>query len=536
MELNQDQDQHAHTRSTSEPVSVPQITRKRGASLRQGYQEGVWAVLLALIPTLLVTLLFRLPNPLNPLVERVMEWTPVDVAVIMLDVLGIWAKPLALWGGFAIAMVLGGVAGALYPLRAWEREQAGYIQVALRAGILAALAAGSFALLVRPRSVVTMLVLYGCTLALIHFFQSRTTKRIAVQSSRRAFVRESAATLGIILVLSSLSIGDMLLRQFQGIGRTTRKLFEWEPPLPRNPEIAAITGITPEVTSIDEFYIMSKNLEDPVSSFGVDDAVADGSWTLEISGHVERPLTLSMNDILRMPRTDQYVTMQCISNTIGGKLMSTALFSGVPLARILERAGVKPNAVKVAFSAPDEHHDSLSIEDAMRDDVLLAYAMNGETLSFDHGYPLRLHIPGIYGFKNVKWLTRIVVFESDYLGHWQQRGWTDSAIIHVTSRIDVIQPQGDKLLLAGIAFGGNSGISKVEVRRQDGGEWTPVILHAPAIGHSTWVQWSGSLPFVPGESRYQVRAFDAAGKPQLERNSIQFPDGATGLHSVYVKF
>jgi DMSO/TMAO reductase YedYZ molybdopterin-dependent catalytic subunit len=518
---------------TLPPETAP--ARRRFVLLRKSYQEGVWAVLLALLPALLVTLLFRTPNPLNPLVERVMEWTPVDVAVILLQVLGIWAKPFALWGGFAIAMVAGGLAGALYP---WRDRQLGYAstaEITLRLVLLLALAGGTFALLARPQSLVTMIILYAGTIALIHYMQSRPQTSTPLPA-RRAFLRESVATLGIVLALSGLSVGDMLLRQLKGIGRTTVKLFDWSPPPPRKPDIANIEGITQEVTPVPQFYIMSKNLEDPGSAVGLDDAIADGTWALEVTGHVDRPLRLSIEEIKALSRRDQYVTMECISNTVGGSLMSTAYFSGVPLRLILERAGMRPGALKIAFRAPDDHTDSLPVALAMQDEVLLAYGMNGSTLSYDHGYPLRLHVPGIYGFKNVKWLTQIEVTTENYQGHWQQRGWTDDATIHTTSRIDVIRPEDGKLLLAGIALAGTRGISQVEVRREGDPSWTPAELHTPPLSGITWIQWRAWLPFIPGEGRYQVRATDGTGAPQSEKYKLQFPDGAEGLHSVYVKF
>ena len=174
-----------------------------------------------------------------------------------------------------------------------------------------------------------------------------------------------------------------------------------------------------EVITPKDFYTVSKNLIDP--------SVEMSNWSLKIDGLVERPTTFLYADMTALPSYSDYYTLQCISNEVGGELWGNAHWKGVRLVELLTRVGLKPGIQNVVFHAEDGYTDSIALDAALRADALLAYEMNGEVLPKEHGYPARLLIPGIYGMKNVKWITRIELVDYDYKGFWAKQGWDDAA-------------------------------------------------------------------------------------------------------------
>jgi DMSO/TMAO reductase YedYZ molybdopterin-dependent catalytic subunit len=184
-------------------------------------------------------------------------------------------------------------------------------------------------------------------------------------------------------------------------------------------EFPNLNNLALEVTPTKDFYVVSKNAFDP--------EVDAERWRLEITGLVESPLTLSYDEVKSLPAVEQYATLCCISNEVGGDLIGNALWRGVRLKDLFERAGLKPGVVDVALHASDGYTDSISLARAVQDGTLLVYEMNGEPLKPEHGYPLRLLVPGIYGMKNVKWITGLEAIDYDLKGFWQRRGWDDRA-------------------------------------------------------------------------------------------------------------
>jgi DMSO/TMAO reductase YedYZ molybdopterin-dependent catalytic subunit len=151
------------------------------------------------------------------------------------------------------------------------------------------------------------------------------------------------------------------------------------------------------------------------------------TWELEISGLVENPYMLKYDEILALPQISVYATLETISNPIGGPSIGNAVWTGVPLKIILEKAGIKDSAIKVVFYCEDGYSTAIKIEEALKDDAILAYKMNGKTLAPEHGYPLRAVIPGKYGMKWAKWINRIELTDKDYKGYWESLGWSDYA-------------------------------------------------------------------------------------------------------------
>ena len=240
-----------------------------------------------------------------------------------------------------------------------------------------------------------------------------------------------------------------------------------------------------------------------------------------------------------MPSTEQYVTLQCISNLVGGDLVGTAKWTGVPLAEVLERAGgTGPGAVRVVFHAVGGYSDSLPVAKALDRATVVAYGMNDRSLPRAHGFPARIIAPGIYGMKNVKWLERIEVVDYDYQGYWQRSdGWDNVAEIKTASRIDVpreLTSLRDAGVVAGLAWAGDRGIRRVEVSLDGGTSWAPATLRRQ-LARAAWRQWRLPLPAgVSGRRTVKVRATDGRGELQTPREAPPHPSGASGYHHVDV--
>jgi DMSO/TMAO reductase YedYZ molybdopterin-dependent catalytic subunit len=305
------------------------------------------------------------------------------------------------------------------------------------------------------------------------------------------------------------------------------------PPQPNYGSIVPVPHLSSEITPNDQYYVVSKNLlADPV--------VNGQSWRLTIGGQVEQPYTLTYAELLTLPMRRQYESMMCISNEVGGPYMSNALWEGVPLNVLLQRARPKPGATKVVFSCADDYSDSIHLTKALEPTTVLAVRMNGQTLPERHGYPLRLLVPGIYGMKHAKWITRIEVVNYDYQGYWQQRGWSDEAQIRMTTRIDTpldgSRLQANSLAyIAGVAFSGERGISEVDVSFDLGQSWRRATLKRP-LSALTWVLWElpWRVPSQAGSYTITARAIDLQGNVQDPRPAPPLPDGASGYHTITV--
>jgi hypothetical protein len=282
-----------------------------------------------------------------------------------------------------------------------------------------------------------------------------------------------------------------------------------------------IDGLALELTPTSDFYQVSKNASDP--------AVDAARWRLQITGLVESPLSFSFDEIQGLPSVEQYATLECISNEVGGDLVSSALWQGVRLKDLLQKAVPKPGVVTVVLRAADGYTDSIPLERAQADGTILAYRMNGMLLDLTHGFPVRLIAPGIYGMKNVKWVTGVELINHDYKGYWQARGWDNRAEYKTMSRIDTpTKTIGEKTTVAGVAFAGDRGISKVEVSTDGGKTWEAADL-TMALSAYTWVLWHKDwMPESKGPKVLVVRATDGRGVTQTSEHAPPIPDGASG--------
>jgi hypothetical protein len=277
---------------------------------------------------------------------------------------------------------------------------------------------------------------------------------------------------------------------------------------------------------VPHFYVNSKNTTDPIQ-------LAE-NWALRITGLVDNPLTLSYSQLLSLPRTDLYATLRCVDNPIDGHLMSTALWSGVRISTLLSLARPMANANTIVFHAADEYDEPFAFADLSPEAALLAYAMNGETLTQSHGAPVRALLPGWYGFRNIKWLQELELTTQHVGGFWEHTGWT-AGKVHPVARIDVVQVLNSlSVQVAGVAFGGPGGISEVQVR-VDSGPWLATKLNIPALSSYTWVQWRVVLTAAAKQFHLTARLIDRDGAPQDMQAQSVYPGGSSGLHTVEVK-
>jgi len=288
-------------------------------------------------------------------------------------------------------------------------------------------------------------------------------------------------------------------------------------------------ALTKPITPNDEFY---------VTSYRSPPTIRINDWSLSIKGLVDHPITLNYDQLLARPTVSQIVTLECVGNTVGGEFISTAVWEGIPLRSLLVEAGARPDAYDVVFRAADGYSDSVRLDRAMTGDVMIARKMNDVPLPLGHGFPARVIVPGVYGMKNVQWLTEIEIVEQDYKGYYAKKGWTDEAIIKTTSRIDVPEHgstiKGFRHKVEGLAFAGTRGIRAVEISTDGGEHWMPTVLDAP-LSFASWVFWHYDWT-VPKPGRYTlvVRATDGTGALQTSIEQDPAPDGATGLDEITI--
>lgn len=335
----------------------------------------------------------------------------------------------------------------------------------------------------------------------------------------------AAAGLGAGALIGRLRSGDA------AVGRD-RALPEPSDPAERLPDGVqpAVPGITPFVTANPDFYRVDIALTTP--------RVDADSWSLPITGMIERPTTLTYTDILEMPMIERWITLSCVSNQVGGPYVSTARWLGVPLRELLERVGVQSGAEQIFATGADGFSCSVPLAAVMDGrDAMLAIGMNGEQLPVAHGFPARLLVPGLFGFVSAaKWLTglRLTTYADD-VAYWTERGWATDAPALTQTRIDVPEPlarvPAGEVMIAGMAWAQHRGVAEVEVR-VDEGDWERAELAADA-GKDLWRAWSYRWSSTgSGRHDVEVRTTDRTGQTQPRERTEPFPDGARGWHSV----
>lgn len=293
-----------------------------------------------------------------------------------------------------------------------------------------------------------------------------------------------------------------------------------------------IGGLSPLITPNADFYRIDTALQVP--------AVDPATWRLRVTGMVENEFEISFDEILALPLSETITTLMCVSNEVGGDLIGNAVWLGYPLRELLAKAEPKPGADMVLSTSIDGFTASTPLEILQEEDrnSILAVGMNGAPLPAEHGFPVRMVVPGLYGYVSAtKWVTelKVTTFDDD-AAYWTHRGWSERGPIKIGSRIDVpsarASVEAGTVAVAGVAWAQHTGIRGVEVR-VDGGPWTPARLAAP-ISSDTWVQWVYEWDAAPGDYVLEARATDTAGERQSGTPVPVVPDGAEGWHSVPV--
>jgi DMSO/TMAO reductase YedYZ molybdopterin-dependent catalytic subunit len=495
---------------------------------RSGLLIGGVAALLAAVVMLLLASLWGTPVLPQLLADRLIALIPVDLFGTVLDSLKSRAKPLTLVGLTLLLVVIGGLVGGMLAARAERDGRASRFFAPVTAVtwlILAFVAAplGGIGLIGRDSVagswatgiafLLAAMVYAGVTVLGLLLIGDQAAE---TDPSRRRFIK--LASLGLPALLAIAYLGRFVVRLAEKSAAA---------PVPASAEAALTAPLTP----VGDFYVVSKNFVDP--------SVSATDWQLQVKGMVQNPRAYQYAEITARPSLKKITTLECISNEVGGNYISTGEWTGFPLRDLLADAGVQSGAVKVVLRAADDYSDSIPMDAALNPDTILVYALDGQPLPKEHGYPLRLIAPGIYGMKNVKWIKSIELVNTDYKGYWQQQGWSDIATVQTMSRIDTPRPHnrvlvGRETLVGGVAFSGNRGISKVEVSTDGGKTWSNATLEPP-LSPLTWVRWTYRWRPQGSVSRdLVVRAWDGTGTPQTTEEGPTLPDGSTGLHRVTV--
>jgi DMSO/TMAO reductase YedYZ molybdopterin-dependent catalytic subunit len=302
------------------------------------------------------------------------------------------------------------------------------------------------------------------------------------------------------------------------------------PPLPAGADLR-IPGLAPFISPNGSFYRVDTALILP--------EVSPANWRLHIHGMVEREMTISFSELLRMPLIEDYVTLTCVSNPVGGPYIGNAKWLGASLARVLRTAGIRSGAEQLLCTSTDGFTSGTPVQTVMDGrDALLAVAMNGAPLPVAHGFPARMVVPGLYGYVSAtKWVTdiKVTTFAAES-AYWVQRGWAQQAPVKTQSRIDVpasgAQVGRGRHAVAGVAWAQHKGIDAVHVR-VDRGPWQQARL-AAVPGIDTWRQWVWEWDATPGTHLIEARATDATGYTQTALQAPPEPNGATGYPGVTI--
>ena len=353
--------------------------------------------------------------------------------------------------------------------------------------------------------------------------------------TRRAFIERSAILVSAValgLVSAGALLSGLAESSAPGSGGTPIDLID-APPIFSDPRLSSL--VDSEVTTNSSFYRVAIDLFDP--------SVSSAYWSLALSGAVANPKKYSMTQLQALPSMDMYDTFLCVSNPVNGPLAGNAKWTGLKISDLIADAGgLLPGAQYIVFYSVDGYSVGLPVSKATAPDSILAYRMNDATLPVKHGYPLRAVIPGLYGMMSAKWINSIKVIDSVYDGYWQTRGWTNDATVNTQSFIMIpgdgssvsLSANNGSVILGGVAYAGERGISKVEVSVDGGRTWTVAVLKN-ALSNVTWRLWALDWhPISNGTYNIYVRATDGAGSTQISAATDTFPNGATGYAVIQV--
>lgn len=473
-----------------------------------------------------------IPSLIEGVGNFVIDSTPEPVKEWAIATFGT-ADKLVLLIGIAVVTLLIGAAVGLFARRVWGLAVAAFIGF----GAVAALAAST-----DPQVSLGIAIVPGGAAALGGIAGLQWLLGLGVSGdedegdrSRRAFLVGAGALIAVSAVAGA--VGRVLV---QGAKRVASGRSEVELPSAADilPAVAPaadlqVPGLSPIIVPNSDFYRIDTAFSVP--------RVDLGEWALSITGRVDRPYTISYYDLLDMRTVERDVTLSCVSNEVGGSLVGNARWQGVPLSEILNRAGVRPDAEQIVGRSVDDFTVGFPVEAAFDGrEALVAFGMNGEPLPFEHGFPARLVVAGLYGYVSAtKWLTEIELTGwEEFDAYWIPRGWAKEAPIKTQSRIDTPRKAervaAGPRMVAGVAWAPTRGIARVEVQLGEDQQWVEAQLSEP-LSINSWIQWQIPWDPAPGSYQIRVRATDGDGVLQDERSRPAAPDGATGWHTRVVE-
>ena len=478
-------------------------------------------------------------SPVVAVAELVIRLTPGPVVERAIAVLGHRDKPFLVTVILVVLALLFAWAGRL-ARRSWWRPMLLVAVVSVLGGLAVAVQHGSRTTDLLP-VVVGFVTWVVCLSVLTESLRAGERREAARRADGPQTTAETRTPRRGFLVGAGLmavaSVGVAVLGRVIGRGRRhveeSRRLLRLQgvsaAEVPAGVAVD-LDGITPWGTANDDFYLIHTALIPP--------AIEPMNWRLRIHGMVEREVVLTYEDLVARELTEAWVTLNCVSNPVGGNLIGNAWWSGVRTGDLLREAGVRPGADAVLQTSDDGWTCGTPVQALTDEDraAMLVVAMNGQPLPIEHGFPVRTLVPGLYGFVSAcKWVVdwEVTRFE-DISAYWTGRGWSEQAPVKMSSRIDV--PRGGdevdagSVTVGGMAWAQHTGISAVEVS-VDGGGWQPVDI-ADASQVDCWVQWKGSLELEQGDHVLRVRATDNNGQVQTGVEVDVVPDGATGWHEV----
>ncbi|MHB1867459.1 MAG: molybdopterin-dependent oxidoreductase [Nitrososphaerales archaeon] len=378
---------------------------------------------------------------------------------------------------------------------------------------------------------------YGDAVVFSKTKQSQTISRESVASSRRSFIERGSLALGALVLLAtginglltSQSSGTLNPSNLKGTPINTAN----EPTIFEDPRLSNL--VNSEVTSNSEFYQVDIDIFAP--------SVDASTWTLQVGGLVQNPKTYTLPQLQNLPKTVEYNTFECVSNNVNGNLISNAEWEGLRLSDLFsDVGGISSGAEYVVCYSVDGYSVGIPVAKAMMQDSILAYTMNSSSLPQNHGFPLRAVIPGLYGMMSAKWIRKIQVVNTSYVGYWQTRGWSNDGTVQTLAFITVpsngltqsLSANNGIVMVGGYAYAGDRGISKVEVSTDGGKTWQEVVLKPP-VSNDTWTLWAFGWPTTEtGLVNVYARATDGTGAVQTSTYTGNFPSGATGYAAITV--
>ncbi len=461
-------------------------------------------------------------TPVQVVAEVVIAKTPGPVAETLIHLVGRNDKPFLVAGVTIAILALGAVAGLLTARRRVFGHLVFWAMAAV--ALVAAMTRPDFT----PYSLLPLAVGVIVWTVLLDFLTTSARPRPSVLESRRRFLLSAGGVAAATLVVGA---GTRFVGRSRQAVESTRRLLRLpvsSGTVPAGAE-TGIAGMTPWRVPNQEFYRIDTALVVP--------AVDPREWRLRIHGLVDQEVTITYRELLKRQLTETWVTICCVSNPVGGDLIGNAWWSGVRIADLLKEAGVKPEADAVKQTSKDGWTCGTPIE-ALTDgrDALLAIGMNGGPLPIEHGFPVRMIVPGLYGYVSAtKWLVDLEVTRFDrFSAYWTDRGWSVRGPVKTESRVEVPRNGADvgsgRVVVGGHAWAQHTGIAKVEYRL-DGDAWREAEL-GRVPGNDTWVQWSGTVQVSSGGHTLAVRATDRSGYTQTAARADVVPDGATGWDQV----